>query len=122
MKLMLKWPHEETPLTEQQKQVYRYLLYQAMLDIRMLCQSRSAETWNPLQWRSQYRRSRTAGAIADWLHNLAKYSACDFRGFSAEAIWQEYDGLCQRFEQFGPNGFHNYRQRYEEQMARLSAD
>ena len=118
---MAKWSEEEIPLTDQQKQVYRYLLYQAMLDIRILCQSRGSETWNPLEWRRQYRRSRIAGAIADWLHNLAQYSGRDFQGFNTEEFWQEYDGMCRRFKQFGPYGFHDYRRRYEEHMARLDA-
>ena len=58
------WPPKETSLNQHEKAAYRYLLYQAMLDIRNLCQSRGSESWNPLEWWRQYRRSRVAGALA----------------------------------------------------------
>lgn len=68
-----------------------------MLDIRNLCQSRGSEGLNPVQWRSQYRDSRIAGKLADWLHNPACYASMDFKGFDADYFWQEYDGKCRRF-------------------------
>jgi hypothetical protein len=89
-----------------------------MLDIRCLCQSRSAESWNPLTWRRQYGDSRIAGALADWLHNLAHYASKDFRGFDADWFWQEYDSLIARFAQLGPGQSINYRRRYEHALAR----
>ncbi len=115
---MALWQRKETTLTEHEKAAYRYLLYQAMLDIRMLCQSRGEATWNPREIWRQYRRSRTAGAIADWLHNLAQYSVTDFRGFDAKEFWQEYDGLRRKFKQVGPRKFIDYRRRYAEYLAR----
>ena len=95
---MATYPHEETPLTEHEKAAYRYLLYQAMLDIRILCQPRLS--WNPLDWRRQYWNSRVAGKIASWQHNLAQYSACDFDGFNTQEYWDGYDRLCSRFREF----------------------
>lgn len=116
---MAVWPHEETPLTEREKDAYRYLLYQAMLDIRTLCQSRGRASLNPLEWRRQYLLSRTAGWLADWLHNLAHYASMGFRGFDADWFWQEYDGGINRYAYVGPGRWMDYRSRYEEQLARL---
>ncbi|MGI4789032.1 MAG: hypothetical protein ACRYFS_09300 [Janthinobacterium lividum] len=119
---MAIWPHEETPLTEPEKAAYRYLLYQAMLDIRILCQSRGPESRNPLEWRRQYRLSRVAGAIADWLHNLARCSVNDFHSFNVHWFWQEYDSLCGRFREFSPGSWLDYRHRYNEHLARLKKE
>ena len=41
------WPPRETSLNDQEKAADRYLLYQAMLDIRNLCQSRGLEPGTP---------------------------------------------------------------------------
>jgi hypothetical protein len=112
------WPPKETSLNDQEKAAYRYLLYQAMVDIRNLCQSRGSESWNPLKWWWQYRRSRVAGALADWLHNLAAFASRDFEGFSADWFWREYANLGKRLPALRPSG-NDYRLRYEEQLARL---
>jgi hypothetical protein len=68
-----------------------------MLAIRIDCQSRGRESGNPFEWRRQYRRSRVAGATADWLHNLAQFSSLDFVGFNEQQFWQEHSYLCRRF-------------------------
>ncbi len=68
-----------------------------MIAIRNDCQSRGRETWNPLEWRRQYRRSRIAGATADWLHNLAQLSSLDFTSFNEQWFWDEHAQLCRRF-------------------------
>lgn len=93
------------------KAAYRYLLYVAMLDIRNHCQSRGKESRNPFEWRRQYRRSRAAGAIADWLHNLAEISAAEFVGFDEQQFWKEHAGLCRRLPS---EGFERYRQTFDE--------
>ncbi len=79
------------------KAAYRHLLYIAMLDIRIHCQSRGKSSINPFVWFQQYHASRIAGAIADWLHNLAHYSSLDFIGFTEQQFWLEYDYICRRF-------------------------
>ncbi len=68
-----------------------------MLAIRSQCQSRGKESANPIEWRRQYLRSRVAGAIADWLHNLAMYSSMDFAQFDEQWFWKEHAALCRRF-------------------------
>ena len=93
----------------QRKYAYRYLLYWAMLDIRPLAWNRSG--WNPLHWRRDRARIRMAGEIADWLHNLAHFSALDFERFDEEWFWREFARLQSRFPD---DGLDRYRQRFEE--------
>jgi hypothetical protein len=115
---MATWPHEPTTLSDSEKNAYRGLLYWAMLDIRNLCQSRGRESANPLEWRRQYKRSRLAGALADWLHNLAQHAAGDFKAFDTEWFWREYDGLCRWSQSMGPRTWIDYRERYEDYLAK----
>ena len=72
-------------------------------------------------WR-QYHRSRVAGALADWLHNLGFYAARDFRGFNADEFWREQTGMARRFSQFRPDNYLDYRRRYNEDLARLKKE
>ena len=92
-----------------------------MLDIRMLCQSRGPVSYNPLLIWRQYRNSRLAGALADWLHNLAQHAATDFNKFDTEWFWREYAGLSSDYEWLRPGQWLDYRERYEEHLARLKA-
>ncbi len=114
---MATWPHEPTALSNAEKSAYRNLLYWAMLDIRNLCQSRGPESRNPLKTWRQYRDSRLAGALADWLHNLAQHAATDFNRFDTEWFWREYDGLRKDYQQLGPGQWMDYRDRYDKQLA-----
>lgn len=116
---MATWPHEPTELTEAEKQAYRNLLYHAMLDIRMLCQSRGEKSRNPFKILRQYQQSRLAGALADWLHNLAQHAAGDLNNFDTESFWREYDYLSQAYKEVRPGEWMDYRKRYEEQLVRL---
>jgi len=105
-------------LDEQRKHAYRYLLYRAMPDIRPLAW-RSFGWFHLWTWRRQALRMRYAGAIADWLHNLALFSALDFRGFEEERFWQDFQGLLHKFPGFR---LENYRSTFEERMARPPVD
>ncbi len=89
-------------MDEQRKYAYRYLLYRAMLDIRPLQEfgGRGWRAWNPIHWRREARRVRWAGALANWLHNLALYSAHDFRGFSEEWFWRDFESVRSRFPEY----------------------
>ena len=113
-------PPEGTILSDLEKAAYRFLIFQALVDIRNLCQSRGSESWNPLEWRRQYQRSRMAGALADWLHNLAASSSQDFYMFKPACFWEEYSHVRRRYGLIGPTGY-DFRLRYEEQLARLAA-
>jgi hypothetical protein len=85
-------------MTEARKNLYRKLLYVAMLEMRMHSSwpSRLFYSWN---WNGRSRRSvlQFINNLTDWLHNLALYSSLDFEGFEEELFWQD----CQAFrEQF----------------------
>jgi hypothetical protein len=88
---------------EQRKHAYRYLLYWAMLEIRQLgwlCWGRF-RAWNPFYWRREGRRIRCAGAIADWLHNLAFFSSVNFQGFNEEWFWRDFERVRTDYPEFG---------------------
>ncbi len=99
-------------MDEQRKMAYRYLLYWAMLDLRPLqwLGGRGWRAWSPIHSRAPARRVRRAGAIADWLHNLARYSAHDFRGFNEEWFWRDYESARSRYPDFG---LERYRDQFE---------
>ena len=99
-------------MIDETKKAYRHLLYVAMLDIRNRCHSRERESRNPLEWFRQYRRSRVAGALADWLHNLAHFVSLDC-AFDEERFWQEHTYLCRRFP---GNGLERYREIFDEYL------
>ena len=100
-------------MTSARKTAYRYLLYQAMLDIRIYCQSRGEASQDLVVWQQQYQRSRIAGAIADWLHNLAEAAAGDFEWFDEVAFWKKHDYCCKRF----PGELERYRILFDEKGA-----
>src|SRR5262249_37552338 len=91
----------------------RWLLYQAMLDIRPL--RWLGRGWrqriNPFCWWSQSRQVRRAGAIADWLHNLAIYSALDFERFDEERFWEDYRWFLENHPGEGLEGYRSEFQR-----------
>jgi hypothetical protein len=85
-------------MDEQRKKAYRYLLYHAMLDIRPIgwMSFGFPRILNPNFWRNVVRRVRRAGVIADLLHNLAFFSATDFRRFDEEWFWKQFQSYEQR--------------------------
>jgi hypothetical protein len=98
---------------EQRKIAYRYLLYWAMVDIRPLqwLGWRGWRAWSPIHWQRDTRRVQCAGAIADWLHNLARYSAHNFQGFIEEWFWRDFETVRSRYPEFG---LEHYRERFEQ--------
>jgi hypothetical protein len=98
-------------MNDKLKVAYRHLLYVAMLDTRNYCQSRDKPSRNPVVWFKQYHASRTAGAIDDWLHNLAYYSSIDFDGFDEPCFWEEHDYICSRFPH---DNLQRYRRIFDE--------
>jgi len=84
-------------MNERRKKAYRYLLYYAMLEIRPIAWLLPGfRILNFLQWRSAAQQVRRAGVIADWLHNLAFFSAIDFERFDEEEFWQDLRGREER--------------------------
>jgi hypothetical protein len=100
-------------MDEHRKAAYRYLLYQALLEIRPLGWLR-VPLW-PLHWRRELRRIRRAGEVADWFHNLAMFSALDFERFDEAWFWRELDQRDKRHPEYDLQA---YRVRFEEHLAR----
>jgi len=100
-------------LDEQREKAYRWLLYQATLEIRprRLTATRWLDRLNPFQWIHLVQQARAAGALADWLHNLAMYSALDFRDFDEDRFWKDY-------EWFAKQGHEANLKRYREDFER----
>jgi len=76
-------------MEQRRKQAYRYLLYHAMLDIRLVAWM-PLRLFNPFGWRKTAARIRRAGVIADWLHNLAFFAAVDFEHFDEGRFWDSF--------------------------------
>jgi hypothetical protein len=94
-------------MDEMRKRAYRYLLYRAMLEIRPVAWMAFsfARILNPYLWRQSNIRIRRAGTIADWMHNLAFFSAHDFEGFNEGRFWNEYEGLEKRYPEYHVSDF-----------------
>jgi hypothetical protein len=97
-------------MDERRKQAYRSLLYWATLDIRPLYWL-ALRSLSPVHWRRQLSRIRRAGALADWMHNLAMFSAQDFAGFDEERFWQDLLWYEQRHPEWGLT---QYRHRFDQ--------
>jgi hypothetical protein len=67
-------------MDEIKKQAYRNLLYHVLLDIRSIC-------WNTS---SAFESRKKIELLADWVHNLAAFSAKDFEGFDEEKFWNRH--------------------------------
>jgi hypothetical protein len=86
-----------------QKYAYRYLIYEATLCIRPIAHVGGEwwERWNILYWHRQRKQTRGAGQVANWLHNLALFSAVDFDGFDEDTFWSELECLRSAFPAYG---------------------
>lgn len=89
------------------KRTYRYLLYRAMLDIRPIAWTRLG--WNPFHWSSRRKQIRRAGDLANWLHNLAQFSANEFERFDEEWFWRDSEWIRSRHPDCG---LERYRDRF----------
>jgi hypothetical protein len=90
-------------MEEHRKKTYQYLLYQAMLDIRNI------EMFDFPCEPDKLRQVRLAGAIANWLHNLADFASRDFEGFNETWFWKEHEFYCSQFPEIA-----SYRDLFEQ--------
>jgi len=99
----------------QRKHAYRWLLYRALLDIRPLrwASTRWRERLNPSRWSDFLRRARCGGAVADWLHNLAMFSALEFEQFDEGRFWQDHEWFVKNYPWAGLN---LYRDQFEQHV------
>lgn len=101
-------------MDDRTKAAYRHVLYVAVLAIRGYCPLEFKQSWSPLAWRRRYRQARLAGAVADWLHNLAHFSAVDFAAFDEHWFWRDHANLCRRFP---ADRLERYREVFDEYRA-----
>jgi hypothetical protein len=106
---------------ERRKNAYRWLLYQAMLDIRSLAwlDRNWLNSWIPHYRRQELHRVQFAGAVADWLHNLALFSVTDFSHFNEEWFWRDFEGLRVRYPEFQ---LERYRLAFDDRIAKAERD
>lgn len=79
-------------MDKHRKYAYRYLLYWMTIEVRPLAWPPSGRDWfNPFFWRRYIRRVRAMGTLAQWLHNMASFSAREFKGFDEEQFWEEFE-------------------------------
>ena len=108
-------------MDDHRKNAYRYLLYQAMLEIRPIAWLRWFHGWrtlNPFHWRWQLRRIRYAGSLADWLHNLASFSSWNFERFDEDWFWRDYEYVTKKYPEFGAT---RYRELFERRLKELES-
>jgi hypothetical protein len=94
-------------MEDRRKRAYRYLLYAATLDTRPIewFWYRGIARLVPFVSRRKVRAVKRAGALADWLHNLALYSALDFEGFDEAWFWRDHDSICSRNPDLAIEGY-----------------
>ena len=78
-------------MTDERKQLYRELPYRAMIDMRMA----TANWGGLLRWLGWRKPSKSQALqfvndYIDWVHNLALYSAWDFKEFNEDRFWGDY--------------------------------
>src|SRR4051812_22921992 len=97
---------------------YRYIIYWALLEIRGLSWFawRTRDRWNPFFLMRSIPYIRASGAVAEWLHNIAHFSANDFAGFEETWFWSEYDGMRAKH---GSLWRYDYRKIFDEHLAGL---
>ena len=105
-------------MDEQRQNAYRFLLYWAMVEIRPLQYFLRWNWWdlNPLHWRHQLQRVAMAGALAEWLHNMARFAGYEFERFDEQRFWQDYKRLCDRYPD---GGFERYQDLFGRRLVEL---
>ena len=94
------------------KNAYRFLLYHALVEIRMVGWHAHGPLCllNPFALRRDLLR---VCDVADWLHNLARFAADDFRQFDEARFWRECDALG-----MGAGALGEYRSVFERELVR----
>jgi hypothetical protein len=94
------YPAQASRMDDGRKYAYRTLLYLAMNDIRSSIgplAAPSAHVANPNPAHDAAWWMGRAPAIANWLENLAGFSASEFEGFDEDRFWREQARACERY-------------------------
>ena len=103
-------------MDERRKNAYRHLLYLGLLHISPLACPKRFQGWrilNPFYWGRCFRQVRFAGHLADWLQDVASFSARDFEGFDEALFWQEFEYFPSNYPDYQPE---RYRLAFEEHL------
>ncbi len=95
--------HEYSSMTGEEKYAYRKLLYHVTVDIRARCRGMAFEKNNCQE------RAYLCLELTEWVHNLANFSAEDFRGFQADIFWANHEKICAAYPEAG-----KFRRLFEE--------
>jgi hypothetical protein len=117
-------PQLTNSIDPHRQSAYRYLLYRAMLDIRVLQwrgnfwgtlwgifsgRGRVQKGWRLRRlWRHADDLCDYSGELAEWLHNMAQFAAYDFSGFDEARFWAQGYQLAQRYPDI-----HHYKAIFE---------
>lgn len=85
----VKVPQKHHALATERKKDWRLTLYAAMLEIRSLSWEVQDKAPTSEQAVTLRDKAKVMGAIADWSHNLAYFSAAEFIGFDEERALSE---------------------------------
>lgn len=111
-----------TSLDDREKRSYRWLIYEAMLDIRIVGWNLDFQrvTWNIGRRRQSLHRVQYVVFLSHWLHNLAAFSAVDFVGFSPPWFWEDYRRFRERYEAVSPYEIHcrDYKNVFQRELER----
>ena len=104
------------------KDAYRWLLYVAMLELRVLqLQLAQGSRWrflNPFYLRRRAAGVRRSIAVTEALHNLAQFAATDFDGFNEVNFWKDIDSLTHHRTGWQSD----YRMEFERRLSELRAE
>lgn len=100
-------------MDEKRKRAYAYLVYRALIDIRVHSWPgfRRVAWWNPFVWKKARASIRHIHLLTDYFHNLAAFLARDMEGFDEEQFWEDI----RRYK------LDSYRQLFEGKLAEIGA-
>ncbi|MCB2407157.1 hypothetical protein [Hymenobacter lucidus] len=84
-------------MNETRKKLFRELLYWGMVDIRLATAPHQGFWLNPLTLQRRRLQLQLAHEIAEWLHNLAQFSASEFENFDESRFWEDYQTFQRRY-------------------------
>lgn len=82
-------------MTQVEKKAFRHLLAHAVIWMRACSGPASGRSVESIKAALQQ-----VNAMADLLHNLARYSVDDFVGFEPDLFWMQFRDYRQRFPEF----------------------
>lgn len=107
-------------ITNEKKEAYRFLMYYSFLHIRSIegMANPSSIIINPFRIVKIVKYINEAGAVANWMHNLALFSSLGFRGFKENEFWQSSQHLKKKY----PETFAYLKGIYESRLREIQEE